>query len=499
MSHDPKRTPGRLTRREAVQRLGSLSLGGWALAGAPGTARLTTASAKEISTMTSSHPWTRLEGRIQGVLLQPASAQFDAARRVWNGSIDRKPAAILRCASVADVIEGVKFASAEGLKVSVRGGGHNVAGRAIQTGALLVDLTAMRDVRVDARARQVEVAGGATWREVDSTCAVFGLAVPGGMISSTGVGGLTLGGGIGWLMRRYGLTIDSLRSAQVVLASGKQVEVSARERSDLFWALRGGGGHVGVVTRLAFEPRPVSTVLSGTLWYPADRALSALKAFRELNATAPDELTTVAVASIAPPAPFLPSRLHGQPVVIVAVCWCGDLEAGRKVLAPLRQGLPADADMVAPTPYPVLQTSLDPTAPAGMQNYWSSRFLTQLDDNALEWFAAQALTLPSPLSAIHCHQLGGAVARGDAHDAAGDLRRHSYLINAIGVSPEPRDMERLTTWAHRCSAGFRPEPTRTYVNFSGAAEAFPAAAFANEAQERLQAIKREHDPAGLFM
>jgi FAD/FMN-containing dehydrogenase len=313
------------------------------------------------------------------------------------------------------------------------------------------------------------------------------------------VGGLTLGGGIGWLMRRYGLTIDNLHSAQVVLADGRQVEASTRERPDLFWALRGGGGHVGVVTRFVYDLHPVATVLGGTLWYRAERAPEALKAFRTLCATAPDELTALAVASIAPPAPFMPSHLHGKPVITLGVCWCGDVGSGKRMLAPLQSAVSPDLDLVAPTPYPSLQSSLDATAASGMQNYWSSRFLRRLDDSTLEWFAAQALSLPTPVSAVHCHQLGGAVSRGHARDAAAELREHSFLINVIGVSPDPRDLARITAWAHRCAAGFGSEAARTYVNFSTADGPFPKAAFADEAQQQLEDIKHRYDPQGLFV
>jgi len=448
--------------------------------------------------MSPSVSWSRLESQIHGSLLQPSNPRFESARRLWNGAVDRRPAAILLCSRASDIIAGVRFAAAEGLKVSVRGGGHNVAGRSIRDGALLLDLSAMRDVHIDARGREAEVAGGATWRELDGTAGVFGLATTGGMISNTGVGGLTLGGGIGWLMRRYGLTVDNLRSAELILADGRQVQVSAEENPDLFWALRGGGGHVGVVTRFVYQLHPVSTVLGGTLWYGAQQARAVLRVFQELNAAAPDELTTLAAASVAPPAPFVPPQLHGKPVIIIGVCWCGDLEAGRKVLTPLRSVSAPEIDHVAPTAYPALQSSLDATAPAGMQNYWSSRFVDQLDENTLDWFAAQALALPTPLSMIHCHQLGGAVSRGDGHDAAAQLRRHPYLINVIGVSPSAGDLGSITAWAHRSVDGFGTPAARTYVNFSAAAGAFPKAAFADDAHQRLQDIKRQYDPSGMF-
>jgi hypothetical protein len=480
---------------------------GWSIAGAlssraPGRANAAAPAdspeAADAAAKSAVSGWPKLRSRVRGTLLLPATAAYEKSRHVWNAAINRRPAAILICADAADVIEGVRFAASQGLKASVRGGGHNVAGRAVHDGALLIDLTQMQGVKIDARTRRAEVAGGATWGAFDSAAGGHGFATTGGMVSSTGVGGLTLGGGIGWLMRRYGLTIDNLHSAQVVLADGRVVESSANENPDLFWALRGGGGDVGVVTRFTYNVHPVSTVLAGMLWYGADRALPVLRAFRTMCAEASDDLTALSVATIAPPAPFLPARLHGRPVIAIGVCWCGGMDAGQKVLAPLKS-LHADADLVQPTPYSGLQTSLDGSAPYGMQHYWSSRFLKTFDDSLLEHYAAQALTLPTPQSAVHLHQLGGAVSRGDAQDAAVQLRRHAFLVNAIGSSPEPHELERVTAWSHACADGFGPQTEHSYVNFSGASQRFPKVAFTDEVRARLESIKRECDPSALFV
>jgi FAD/FMN-containing dehydrogenase len=299
-------------------------------------------------------------------------------------------------------------------------------------------------------------------------------------------------------MRRHGLTIDNLQSANLVLADGRQVETSASENPDLFWALRGGGGHVGVVTRFTYRLHPVTTVLAGPLWYRAERAPAVLRALRALNDSAPDELTSVAVAAFAPPDPALPATLRGKPALVVVLCWCGDLPAGEKVLAPLRAAQPADMDRVAPVAYRALQGSLDPSAPRGMHNWWESRYLPKLDDAALDWFAAQALQLPTPLSAIHCHQLGGAVSRGDPQDAAAELRRNAYVINAIGVSDQPGNLDSLAAWSRQCTAGFGSGAQHTYVNFSNAATAFSRQAFDDGVRQRLESIKRRYDPSGLF-
>jgi FAD/FMN-containing dehydrogenase len=445
--------------------------------------------------MPASGAWSRLEKRIHGRLLLPSAPGYEAARKVWNAAIDRRPAAILLCSRVEDVVEAVRFAAAEGLKVCVRGGGHNVAGRSVQTDALLIDLAALNSMRVDVQAQRVEAGGGALWRDLDQAAGRFGLATTGGMVADTGIGGLTLGGGIGWLMRRYGLTIDNLLAASVVLANGKQVEASPTHNADLFWALRGGGGHVGVVTRFTYSLHPVSTVLVARLMYRAENATKLLRAIRDLNASAPDELTTVTGALTASTEPRLPASLRGQRAIGVMACWCGDAEAGTKVLAPLRAALPAEVDVVAPMPYTALQAN---TVPRGLYNWWDSHYMPGLDDAAIDWFAAQAQTLPAPHLEIHCHQLGGAVSRGDPNDAAADLRRNGYVINVMGSSDKAADLDGLRDWSRGCAQGFAAARANTYVNFSSANAAFPSGAFTDAIRARLEGIKRKYDPTALF-
>ena len=321
---------------------------------------------------------------LQGMLMLPGAPHFETARRVWNGMIDRRPAAIAACANRADVVAAIQFAADTGLKVTVRGGGHNVGGLAIQDDTLLIDLGGMRAVEADARNRRAAAAGGALWRDFDSVTGAFGLATTGGMISTTGVGGLTLGGGIGWLVRKYGLASDNLLGAEIVLANGESVRVGEERHVDLFRALRGGGNRLGVVTQFDFTLHPVTTVLAGGLWCKAERAAEALRTFRDFAAQAPDELTMVASVAVAPPAPFVPSALHGKPVVVILCCWCGDQQAGELVLAPLRERLRADVDMIALLPYPAWQASADMTAPHGLRNYWRSTCLPTLDDEAID-------------------------------------------------------------------------------------------------------------------
>jgi hypothetical protein len=446
-----------------------------------------------------SHDWAYLESRLHGRLLRPGSEHFEVGRRVWNATIDRRPAAIVVCAGPGDASEAVRFAANAGLKVTVRGGGHSVAGRAVQDGALMIDLSALRTVRVDVRQRQVAAEGGATWRDFDAVAGAFGFAVPGGMVSTTGVGGLTLGGGIGWLMRRHGLASDNLLAAEVVLADGRQVRASATENPRLFWAVRGGGGHVGVVTGFTFRAHPLSEVLAGGLWIEARRAREVLRRYRDFIAGVSDELTTVVSATIAPPAPFIPAALQMKPVIVIGVCWSGDLASGVAALAPLRSSVAPNADLVIPQAYPALQQSLDATAPPGLRNYSQSRFLSEFSDSAVDWFAEQTQRLPTPLAMVHCHQLGGAVARGSADEPSGLLRQHGFVLNTVSSwSTAEHDAETIA-WVRRCADGFGTvTANRTYINFSADSAPFSGDAFDTTVRRRLLEIKHDLDPADLF-
>lgn len=446
----------------------------------------------------STASWSSLEQRIRGRLILPSSPDYDSARKVWNQSIDRHPAAVLQCSNIADVVEGVRFAAAAGLKVSVRCGGHNVAGRSVQNDALLLDLAALNGIQIDTRSRRVEAGGGALLRDLDRATGRFGLAVPVGMVGDTGIGGLTLGGGIGWLMRRHGLTVDNLLSAHVVLASGKEVEVSATQNAELFWALRGGGGNVGVVTRFTYRAYPVTTILGAQLAFRAEHAPKVMRAYRELCATAPDELTTVALATmVKPDSPIVP--LRGQAVIGVGACWCGDIEAGMKILAPLRAAAPMEMDVAKPVPFAAMQASGDGAGKRTVHTWWESRNLPALGDAAIDAFAAQALSLPTPFTEIHCHQLGGAVSRGDQGDAAADLRRNAFVINAIGASERPDDLGMLSDWSRRTVQSFGIAQAKTYVNFSSANAAFSKQSYTDDIRARLATIKRRYDPTSLFV
>jgi FAD/FMN-containing dehydrogenase len=425
---------------------------------------------------------------------------YEETRRVWNGAIDRRPAAILVCACAADVAEGVRFAVAEGLRVTVRGGGHNVGGRSLADGALLIDLSGLRDVQVDPRARRARVAGGATWREVDAATSRFGLATPGGMVSSTGVGGLTLGGGIGWLMRRHGLTSDNWLSADVVLADGRQVTTSPTENARLFWGLRGGGGQLAAVTRFEFALHPVSTVIGGALWTHAARAREVLRAWREFLPETPEDLTMVAAIGAAPPAPFIPPALRMQPAIGLAGCWCGDLAEGQRVLQTFEASVKPDVNAFAPHPYAPFQARLDPTAPSGAYYYGKSHMLAELTDETIDWLAARALELPTLETMIHVHQLGGAAARGADDDLVAPLRKSAFVVNILASSMDRREQPRMAEWVRSAASVFGAETARrSYVNFSDAVDPLQSGAFSSELQQRLLALKRDLDPAGTFV
>jgi FAD/FMN-containing dehydrogenase len=442
--------------------------------------------------------WDSLAMSMQGTLMLPGAPHYETARRSWNARIDRRPAAIAACASKSDVEAAIRFAAETGIKVTVRGGGHGIGGVVFQEDTLLVDLGGMRTVDVDACHRRALVAGGALWRDLDAVAGAFGLATTGGMISTTGIGGLTLGGGIGWLARKYGLASDNLLGVEIVLANGECVRVTDDSYADLFGVLRGGGTRLGVVTEFAFKLHPLSTVLAGSLWCNGERAAEVLRIFREFSTCIPDELTMLATATLAPMADFIPSTLHGKPMVVIGCCWCGEQRTGESVLEPLRARLRAEVDLITVLPYPSWQSSLDATAPFGMRNYWQSACLPALDDATIDRIAAHSLELPSSLSRIHVHHLQGSVSplRGDAAD---DVRPHPFIVKVVSTWSASRNDAATIDWARRCCEEIRAgNPRRGYVNFSGADDECEFE-LAPEILARLREAKRRYDPEAMFV
>lgn len=430
-----------------------------------------------------------LAGSLQGELLLPEMPAFESARKVWNGMIDRRPALIVRCAGAADVSRAVRFAREHHLLLAVRGGGHNVAGTGTCEGGLVIDLSLMKAVKVDSERRTACVEPGATWKDFDDEAQKYGLATTGGLISSTGVAGFTLGGGIGWLVRKHGLACDNLLAADIVTATGEQIRASADENADLLWGLRGGGGNFGVVTSFEFVLHPVATVVGGMVGHPLARAGEVLRFYRDFVATAPDELTTIAVFATTP---------EGHQVIAIAACYAGSQEQGEEAVKPLKTfGLPV-IDMMGPLPYTVLQQSQDPTAPAGMQHYWKAAFLPELNDKVIDAIIEYATQVTSPHSMIHLHHLGGTMSRVPATATAFANRDSQFVVNIIGTWSEPGDDDRHINWTRGLFAALQPFTGGAYINFLGdeGQERIRSAYGPN--YERLLALKNQYDPTNLF-
>jgi FAD/FMN-containing dehydrogenase len=438
-----------------------------------------------------------LRSRLRGTSLVRGDDGYDVARRVWNGAIDRFPSCIVSCADAEDVSHAMRIAADHGLRMTVRGGGHNVAGRSIRDGWLLLDLSRLRHVSVNRELQVATVQGGALWRDVDRATALEGLATTGGLISSTGVGGFTLGGGAGWLMRKHGLACDNLRSAGVVLADGRFVRASPQEHADLYWGLRGGAGGLGVVTSFDFQLHPLREVLAGLVVHPAEHAVEALRTFRDFAAGAPDEFCGVAVIAHAPPLPFLDPDWHGRPVVMFAMCWSGDLTAGEAALAALRgHGQPV-VDHVGRMPYAQWQQIQDPLAPRGHYYYWKTANYAALSDHTVDDLAAMAYRLPTMRSEIHLQHMGGAVSRYGAEDSAFAHRNIPFFVNFIGITDAASAAgslrEAIRALHDKASRDALPG---ILTNFAGQDDSDKVRRFGLENANRLEALRKKCDPAG---
>jgi hypothetical protein len=435
---------------------------------------------------------------LRGELIDPTHPAYDAARQVWNGAINRRPALIARCTGVADVVTCVQFARSEQLLIAVRGGGHNVAGNAVCDGGLVIDLSPMKGMWVDAAAGRVRAQSGCTWGDLDRETAVYGLATTGGLVSTTGIAGFTLGGGIGWLMRKYGLACDNLVSVDMVNANGQAVTVNAETDPDLFWGIRGGGGNFGIVTSFEFRLHPVTMVLGGMTLYPAERAPDLLRFYRDLTANLPDELTTMVAFVTAPPAPFIPAELHGSPMVGIVACYTGSLEEGEGAIRAVKAFGPPAVDLLGPIPYTALQGMLDATTPPGLQNYWRSDYLDRLDDETIETIVEHVSHMGAPLCQTHIHHNGGAVSRPPESTAFGH-RDSPYLLNILGITAEPEDLAQQTQWVRDFSTAMKHLSAGTYVNFLGNEGSDGVRnAYDPTTYERLVDVKTRHDPTNLF-
>ncbi|HSS04082.1 MAG TPA: FAD-binding oxidoreductase [Solirubrobacterales bacterium] len=441
------------------------------------------------------------EEGLHGSLVQPGDASYDEARAIWNGVHDGRPAVIARCADAADVRHAVGFARSEGLDVAVRGGGHSIPGFSTCDDGIVIDLSPMKGIEVDAAGRTATAAGGVLWNEFDAATQEHGLATTGGLVSTTGIAGFTLGGGIGWLMRKHGLACDNLRSAEVVTADGQILTASATENSDLFWGLRGGGGNFGIVTSFEFDLHPVGpTVAAGPVFYPGERAEEVMRFYRDYVQDLPDEATTLVNLLTAPPAPFLPEEWHGKKLVALIGCYSGDPEEGMKALQPLRDLGDPVADLIGPMPYVQMQGLIDALWPQGTKAYMKAGYLRELDDHAIETMARFHLDATSPASEIHIQHFAGAIARVDGEATAYGERQAPFVLNAIASSHEPGELDPHVEWAQRLYAEIEPSLTGgAYINFLSAEGGERVqAAYGAEKFARLRALKDRYDPTNLF-
>jgi FAD/FMN-containing dehydrogenase len=442
----------------------------------------------------------QLRESLHGGLLTHGMAGYDEARTIWNGMIDRRPALIARCLDANDVVHAVRFARENTLLTSVRGGGHNIAGNAVCDEGFMIDLSSMRAVAVDPTTRTARVEAGATLGDFDQAAQAHGLATPLGINSTTGVAGLTLGGGFGWLSRRFGLSSDNLRSAEVVTAAGERIRASATEHPDLFWGLCGGGGNFGIVTSFEFALHPVGpTVLAGLIIHPLDDAKQVLRFYREFAPESPEELACWFVMRKAPPLPFLPAEWHGREILVLAACYSGDLADGERILKPLRQFGHPIADIIGPMPFTAWQTILDPLLTPGMRNYWKSHDFLGLDDGLIDVFVDFANRIPDPNTEIAFAQLGGAIGRLTTADSAYARREAQYLVNVHCRWGEAAEDDRCIGWARELFNAAAPYSTGSvYVNFlTGDEESRVRAAYGAN-YDRLVALKNRYDPMNLF-
>ncbi|MEA2459380.1 MAG: hypothetical protein QOC95_2352 [Thermoleophilaceae bacterium] len=441
------------------------------------------------------------EQGLGGRLVRPGDHDYDEARSIWNASQDQRPALIVRCAGVADVMRAVDLARSEDLVVAVRGGGHSLPGFSSCDGGIVVDLSEMNAVRVDPVGRTAVAEGGCTWADFDRETQAFGLAVTGGLVSTTGIAGLTLGGGIGWLMRKCGLTCDNLIGADVVTADGQLVHTSEHENPELLWGLRGGGGNFGIATSLEYRLHAIGPMLlAGPIFFAGDRAEEVLSFYRDWVRDLPDEMTTLANLTTAPPAPFLPEYSHGKPVIAIVAVYAGDPEQGHAIVQPLKDLGDPIADLIGVMPYTAMQTLLDPLWERGAHNYMRSSYVDELTDGAVAATVARHRAVPSAQSEIHLQHLGGEVARVADEESAFGNRSAQFVLNVIARTPDAEGFQDNVAWARGTTEALAPvSRDAAYTNFMGDADdSRLRASYGDTKYERLVALKSQYDPANFF-
>ena len=441
-----------------------------------------------------------LKTHVSGQVVLPDDSNYDEVRKIWNGMIDRRPAVIVQCATADDVPVALKFALDNGKEFSIRGAGHNIAGNSICQDGVVIDFSAMKKVRVDVENQRGFVEPGATLGDLDAALQAHGLATPVGINSTTGIAGLTLGGGFGWLSRKYGMTIDCLVSANVVTAEGNQVRASETEHSDLFWAIRGGGGNFGIVTQFEFKLHQVGPeILAGLIVFPLEQAKQVLSRYRNFAESAPEELTIWVVMRQAPPLPFLPEDVHGKEVAVLAICYIGPLAEGERLIQPLRSFGTPYGEHIGAQPYVEWQKAFDPLLTPGFRNYWKSRNFSELSDGALDAMIEFAGKLPTPLCEVFVGHLGGAPNRVAADAMAWGHRDAKFVMNVHGRWDQPNDDQRIIEWARGIFGATAPfASSGAYVNFMTEEEGDRVATAYGANYDRLVRIKREYDPDNIF-
>lgn len=440
------------------------------------------------------------KSQLRGEVIEPTDPHYDDARKVYNAMISRKPRLIAKCADVADVITAVRFGSQQSLKVSIRGGGHNAGGLGVCDDGLVIDLSPIKYVHVNPTAKTVRVGGGCTWGDVDHATHAFGLAVPCGIIASTGVGGLTLGGGMGHLTRQYGLTIDNLLAADVVLADGRFVVASATENPDLFWAIRGGGGNFGVVTSFLFQAHPVDTVCAGPMLWDLDQTAEIMKWYREFIVKAPQELNGFFAFLTVPPGPPFPEALHFKKMCGIVWCYNGPIGKANEILEPLRRFRSPSFEFFAPMPFPMLQSMFDGLYTSGLQWYWKADFVKELSDEAIALHAKHGAELPTLHSTMHLYPVNGAAHKVGNNETPWSHRDAVWSEVIVGVDPDPANKDRITEWAKNYWQALHPYGDGGgYVNFmmEGEGEDRIRATY-RDSYDKLARIKAKYDPNNFF-
>jgi FAD/FMN-containing dehydrogenase len=441
----------------------------------------------------------QLREQVRGAVIAPDDEGYEQARRVYNAMIERRPAVVVSCANAGDVMAAVRFAGEHELDLAVRGGAHSVPGFGTCDGGVVVDLSGMRGVRVDPANQTARAEGGATWGDFNAATYPFGLATTGGIVSTTGVSGLTLGGGIGYLSRGCGLSCDNLVSADVVTADGRFLVASEQEHPDLFWALRGGGGNFGVVTSLEFRLHPIKDIYGGPMFYELRDGVDVLRFYREFIADAPEELGAFPAFQIAPPLPFIPEDRHGDTFIGIVACWAGPLEQGEQALEPFHQVAPVVAEFVGPMPYPAINSAFDALVPPGLQHYWKANFVTDISDEIIEAHMAHGPKVPAVNSTMHIYPINGACHRVAPEDTAFAYRDANFATVIAGMWPDPADNQANTEWVrsyYDATAPFSEEGG--YVNFMGDDDQDRIRANYRGNYDRLVTVKREYDPGNLF-